>query len=73
MLVRNEDLRAAPVATIGRVYAFLGRPLPPVVERLATEAVRPDQEIVAPDDAAGREAYERLGMRDAVREAGYSA
>lgn len=73
MVVRHEDLRAAPVATIRRVYEFLERPLPPVVERLAAEAVRPDQEIVAPDDRRWDEAYERLGMRDAVREAGYPA
>ena len=73
MLVRHEDLRARPVATIGSVYDFLGRPLPPAVARLAAEAVRADQEIVAPDDRRWAEAYDRLGMRDTVRAAGYPA
>jgi Sulfotransferase family len=69
--VRNEDLREQPVATMRRLYAFLERPLPPAVERFATVAVQPHQTLVAPLDPRWEEAYERLGMGDAVRAAGY--
>lgn len=70
-VVRNEDLREHPVATMRRLYAFLERPLPPAVERFAAATVRSHQTLVAPLDPRWEEAYDRLGMRDAVRTAGY--
>lgn len=73
LLMRHEDLRAAPAATIRRVYAFLDRALPAAVERYAVDVVRPDQDVVAPDDPRWEEAYDRLGLREAVRAAGYAA
>ena len=71
MVVRNEDLRARPAETVRELYAFLERPLPQPVADLAVRAVRAEQAIVAPDDPRWREAYERLGMVEAVAAAGY--
>jgi hypothetical protein len=71
-LVRNEDLRARPVETMRELYAFLDRPCPDEVVRLAAAAVRADQEIVAPEDPRWEEAYARVGMEQAVRQAGFS-
>ncbi len=71
-LVRNEDLRARPVETMREVYDFLERPCPEEVARLAKAAVRADQEIVAPEDPRWNEAYARVGIEEAVREAGFS-
>jgi len=71
LLLRNEDLRSDPAAALGSLYRLLGRPLPEPVAAWAEANVRPPEEVYAGDDARWLEAVERLGMGDAVEEAGY--
>jgi Sulfotransferase family len=72
LLLRNEDLRTDPAGSIERVYRTLDRPVPEQVASWARANVRPPQEPYAAGDPRWREAVERLGMADAVEEAGYS-
>jgi Sulfotransferase family len=72
LLLRNEDLRSDPAGSIERVYRTLDRPVPEQVASWARANVRPPQEPYAAGDPRWREAVERLGMADAVEEAGYS-
>ena len=71
LLLRNEDLRTDPAGSIERVYRMLDRPVPEQVASWARANVRPPQEPYAAGDPRWREAVERLGMADAVEEAGY--
>jgi hypothetical protein len=71
LLLRNEDLRTDPAGSIERVYRTLDRPVPEQVASWARTNVRPPQEPYAAGDPRWREAVERLGMADAVEEAGY--
>jgi hypothetical protein len=71
VLLRNEDLRTDPAGSIERVYRTLDRPVPEQVASWAQTNVRPPQEPYAAGDPRWREAVERLGMADAVEEAGY--
>lgn len=71
LLVRNEDLRTDPARSIERVYRMLDRPVPEQVAAWARANVRPPQEPYAAGDPRWRDAVERLGMADAVEEAGY--
>jgi hypothetical protein len=71
LMLRNEDLRSDPAAALGSVYGLLGRPVPDAVVSWAERNIRPPQEVYAGDDRRWPEAFERLGMRDAVEEAGY--
>jgi hypothetical protein len=71
VMLRNEDLRSDPAGALGSLYGLLGRPLPDPVASWAERNVRPPQEVYAGDDPRWTEAFERLGMRDAVEEAGY--
>jgi hypothetical protein len=73
LLLRNEELRSDPEGAIGRVYGLLGRPLPQEVASWAARNVRRPQEVYAGDDPRWRESIDRLGMLDAVEEAGYAA
>lgn len=72
LLLRNEDLRSDPAAAIGRLYAILGRPVPEEVASWAAANVRPPQDVYVGDDPRWRASIERLGMLDAVEEAGYA-
>jgi Sulfotransferase family len=71
LLLRNEDLRTDPTRSIERVYRMLDRPVPEQVASWARANVGPPQEPYAAGDPRWREAVERLGMADAVEEAGY--
>jgi hypothetical protein len=73
LMLRNEELRSDPGGAIERVYGLLGRPVPDEVARWAESNVKPPQDVYAGDDPRWREAIERLGMADAVEEAGYAA
>ncbi len=73
LMLRNEQLRSDPRGAIERVYALLGRPVPEQVAAWASGNVRPPQDVYAADDERWREAIERLGMLDAVEDAGYAA
>ncbi|HSJ17871.1 MAG TPA: sulfotransferase [Solirubrobacterales bacterium] len=72
LLLRNEDLRADPAAALARVYAVLGRPVPDPVSAWAAANVKGPQDTYAGDDPRWRASIERLGMVDAVDEAGYA-
>jgi Sulfotransferase family len=71
LLLRNEDLRTDPARSIERVYRMLDRPVPEQVAAWARANVRPPHEPYAAGDPRWRDAVERLGMADAVEEAGY--
>lgn len=71
VLLRNEDLRADPGSTVEALYRVLGRPVPEGVAAWAQRNVRPPGELFAADDPRWAEAFERLGMEEALREAGY--
>jgi Sulfotransferase family len=71
LLLRNEDLRTDPTGSIERVYRMLDRLVPEQVASWARANVRPPQEPYAAGDPRWRDAVERLGMADAVEEAGY--
>lgn len=72
LLLRNEDLRSDPAGALARAYAVLGRPVPEPVTAWAAANVRGPQEVYAGDDPRWRASIERLGMVDAVDEAGYA-
>ena len=71
LLLRNEELRADPVGAISRVYRVAGRPTPPAVAEWARGAVRSPEVPYAANDPRWTEAFARLGMRDALEQAGY--
>jgi hypothetical protein len=71
LLLRNEDLRTDPAGSIEHIYRMLDRPVPEQVASWARANVRPPQEPYAARDPRWRDAVERLGMADAVEEAGY--
>jgi hypothetical protein len=71
LLLRNEDLRTDPARSIERVYRMLDRPVPEQVAAWARANVRPPHEPYAAGDPRWRDAVARLGMADAVEEAGY--
>lgn len=73
LMLRNEELRSDPGGAIKRVYELLGRPAPDEVAAWADRNVKPPQDVYAAGDERWREAIERLGMLDAVEEAGYAA
>ncbi len=71
LLLRNEDLRADPAASLGSLYAVLGRPVPEPVADWAREKVRSPEEPYAASDPRWLDAFRRLGMEEAIAEAGY--
>lgn len=71
VLLRNEELRADPVGGISRVYRAAERPTPSAVAEWARGAVRPPEVPYAANDPRWIEAFARLGMRDALENAGY--
>ena len=73
LMLRNEELRSDPGGAIERAYELLGRPVPNDVAAWAERNVKPPQEVYAGEDPRWRQSLERLGMMDAVEEAGYAA
>lgn len=71
VLVRHEDVQAAPRKVLAELYERMGRPLPEAVARFAAEVVRPAVSPFAADDPRWRRAYERLGLLPALDAAGY--
>jgi hypothetical protein len=70
--LRHEDLSMEPVATLGRLYEFIGRPMPPEVSAWAIEYVQGPRPIPFEDDPRWAEAAERIGLRELAHEAGYT-
>jgi hypothetical protein len=71
VLLRNEELRADPVAAIARVYEAAGRPTPPEVAEWARGKVKDPEVPFAANDPRWSEAFARLDMAEALRDAGY--
>ena len=71
VLLRNEDLRADPAAALAALYEVLGRPVPDGVSSWAREKVRPPEEPYAAIDRRWLDAFRRLGMEQAISDAGY--
>jgi len=73
VLLRNEELRADPVAAIARVYEAAGRPTPPAVAEWARGKVRDPEVPFAANDRRWTEAFTKLDMAQALRDAGYGS
>jgi Sulfotransferase family len=72
LLLRLEDLRAEPAATLDRIYGLLGRELPPEVADWAAASLHRKDEIEHRDDPRWARAARLLGMEDQVTAAGYT-
>jgi len=73
VLLRNEELRADPVAAIARVYEAAGRRTPPVVADWARDKVKEPEVPFAATDPRWTEAFTELDMGQALRDAGYGS
>jgi hypothetical protein len=71
VLLRNEELRADPVAAIARVYEAAGRSTPAAVAEWARGKVKEPEVPYAANDPRWIEAFAELDMAAALREAGY--
>ncbi len=71
VLLRNEELRADPVAAIAKVYRAANRPTPPAVAEWARGKVKPPEVPYAATDPRWGEGFAALGMREALEDAGY--
>lgn len=71
LLLRNEDLRADPAAALAELYRLLGREPPRPVAAWARSNVRPVEEPYLAGDGRWAETLERLGLGQAVADAGY--
>ncbi len=71
VLLRNEELRADPVAAIARVYEVTGRRTPPEVAEWARGKVKAPEVPFAANDPRWSEAFARLDMGGLLADAGY--
>jgi hypothetical protein len=71
VLLRNEELRADPAAALASLYETLDRPVPEAVAAWAGEKVRPPEDAYAAADRRWLDAIRRLGMEQAIADAGY--
>ncbi len=71
VLLRNEELRADPVAAIARVYEAAGRPTPPEVAGWARGKVKDPEVPFAANDPRWATAFAELDMGEALVNAGY--
>jgi hypothetical protein len=72
VVIRNEDLRSRPQATLDGIYAALGREPPASVTEWAANNVRAPELPFAADDPRWLEEIERGGLEEAIARAGYS-
>jgi hypothetical protein len=70
--LRHEDLSMEPVATLARLYEFIGRALPREVSAWAIENIAAPRPIPFEDDPRWAEAAETIGLREAAHDAGYT-
>lgn len=73
VLLRNEELRADPVAAIARVYRATGRSTPASVAAWARGKVKPPAVPYAANDPRWSEAFGMLGLSETLADAGYPA
>jgi hypothetical protein len=72
LMLRHEELGAEPVTTMGRVYRFIGRPIPTEVSVWAGEHVADPKPIPFEGDPRWAEAAERIGLAELAHDAGYT-
>jgi len=72
VLLRNEELRADPVAAIARVYEAARRETPSAVAEWARGKVREPEVPFAATDPRWSEAFTELDMGPALHDAGYA-
>lgn len=73
VLLRNEELRADPVAAIARVYETAGRGTPGAVADWARGKVKEPEVPYAANDPRWIGAFAELDMAAALRDAGYGS
>ncbi len=73
VLLRNEELRADPVAAIARIYEATGRRTPPEVAEWARGKVKEPEAPYAANDPRWGEAFAKLEMEDVLRDSGYGS
>lgn len=73
VLLRNEELRADPVAAIARIYEAAGRPTPPQVADWARGKVKEPEVPFAANDPRWATAFAELEMGEALVNAGYGS
>jgi hypothetical protein len=73
VLLRNEELRADPVAAIARIYEATGRRTPAEVAEWARGKVRDPEAPYAANDPRWSEAFAELEMQDVLRDSGYGS
>jgi Sulfotransferase family len=71
LLLRNEELRAAPELALERLYGVLGREAPVPVHDWARHNVRDPEAIFAGDEPQWGEVFAGLGLGPALEAAGY--
>jgi len=71
LLIRHEDFRSDPAGAVASVYRLLGRPMPEGVASWARRNVQSSQSIFAEGDPRWLEAFERIGLEEALKEGGY--
>lgn len=72
VLLRNEDLRVDPAAALEPAYRAMGREVPSEVSAWAADHVKRPEEPLFADDTRWTDAFELLGMREALNNAGYT-
>lgn len=72
LLLRHEDLVANPAAALDRVYGLLERDAPSAVADWAERNVRRPEPIPFGDDPRWARAAERIGLGEALADAGYT-
>lgn len=71
LLVQHEELLADPAATLERIGDFIGHPFKPETKNWALRNLRKPVPPFAEENPRWRQAFERLGMEDALFAAGY--
>lgn len=71
MLLRHEDLMAAPETTLRSVYDFLGKSPPAHILKWATTNINSRPNLHAPDNPHWQVAFKKLNMEDELSIAGY--
>jgi hypothetical protein len=71
LLLRHEDLLAAPLDAIGRVYRLIGEDVPQSVTDFLTTRLDPRPRIHEPEDPRWTAMFERLALAPELLAAGY--
>ena len=70
-MLKNEDLRCSPIATLERLYDHLNLDPESYVFDWAKDNIKPVGQVPYPDSYEWLEAFEALGMTKMLELAGY--